>query len=188
MGFRFRKSIRIAPGIRLNLSKSGVSTSIGRPGATINIGERGVRGTVGLPGSGLSYSEMLSKRELGVGSPEDRAATGGASILKIGFVIIVAVLVAWMIFGRSPAPRESIGATSTHIAPTAAKDELTGPSATSTATVMTAVNCRSAPQKKAAVVEMLAEGDTVSIVGKQRNWSEVATASERCWVVSDYIG
>lgn len=188
MGFRFRKTIRIAPGVRLNLSKSGVSTSIGRPGATINLGKRGVRGTVGLPGTGLSYSEMLSTRELGASAPDGRVSSGGTSILKICFVIIVAVLAAWMIFGRSPAPRESVGATSDKMAPVAAMDESTTQPAASTATVMTAVNCRVSPQKKAPMVEMLTEGDTVSIVGKKRNWSEVTTASGRCWVVSDYIG
>ncbi len=57
MGFRFRKSIKIAPGIRINLTKKGVSSvSIGKRGATVNVGKKGTRGTVGLPGSGLSYS------------------------------------------------------------------------------------------------------------------------------------
>lgn len=36
MKFSFRKRIKIAPGIHLNVSKSGVSGSIGRQGATIN--------------------------------------------------------------------------------------------------------------------------------------------------------
>ncbi len=39
MGFRFRKRIRIAPGLAINISKSGVSTSIGGKGSTINIGK-----------------------------------------------------------------------------------------------------------------------------------------------------
>ncbi|WP_415644125.1 DUF4236 domain-containing protein [Sphingomonas antarctica] len=59
MGFRFRRSFRLFPGLRFNLSKGGVSTSIGIPGATVNVGKNGVRGTVGIPGSGLSYSDML---------------------------------------------------------------------------------------------------------------------------------
>jgi len=62
MGFRFRKTIRILPGVRLNVSKTGISTSIGGRGATVNVGKRGVRGTIGIPGSGLSYSSMLGKR------------------------------------------------------------------------------------------------------------------------------
>jgi Protein of unknown function (DUF4236) len=60
MGLRFRKTIKLFPGIRLNLSKSGISTSIGVPGATINIGKRGTRGTVGIPSTGINYSENLS--------------------------------------------------------------------------------------------------------------------------------
>ena len=59
MGLRFRKSIRLFPGVRLNLSRTGVSATLGRPGATVNVSERGLRGTVGVPGSGLSYSEDL---------------------------------------------------------------------------------------------------------------------------------
>lgn len=59
MAFRFRKSIRIAPGIRLNFSKGGVSASLGEAGATVNLSRRGVRGTVGLPGTGLSYSDDI---------------------------------------------------------------------------------------------------------------------------------
>ena len=60
MGFRFRKTIQILPGVKINLSKSGISTSIGVRGATVNIGKHGTRATVGLPGTGISYSEKLS--------------------------------------------------------------------------------------------------------------------------------
>jgi hypothetical protein len=58
MVFRFRRSFRLIPGIRLNLSKSGVSTSIGTRGAWLTIGRRGTRATVGIPGTGLSYTEQ----------------------------------------------------------------------------------------------------------------------------------
>ncbi|MBW3634473.1 MAG: DUF4236 domain-containing protein [Chloroflexi bacterium] len=33
MGFRARKSFKIAPGVRLNVSKSGVGASVGTRGA-----------------------------------------------------------------------------------------------------------------------------------------------------------
>lgn len=56
MGFRFQKRIKILPGVRINLSKSGVSTSIGRPGATVNVRKGKVKATVGVPGTGVSYS------------------------------------------------------------------------------------------------------------------------------------
>jgi hypothetical protein len=50
MGFlRFRRTFKIVPGLHLNLSKSGVSTSVGRRGAWFTVGHRGTRSTVGLP-------------------------------------------------------------------------------------------------------------------------------------------
>lgn len=61
MGFRFRKSIKIAPGVRVNLTKKGVSSvSVGKRGARVNVSKKGTRSTVGLPGSGLSYSSYQS--------------------------------------------------------------------------------------------------------------------------------
>ena len=40
IGFRFRKSTKLAPGVRINLTKKGVSsTSIGKHGATVNAGK-----------------------------------------------------------------------------------------------------------------------------------------------------
>jgi hypothetical protein len=62
MALRFRKSMKIMPGVRLSLSKGGVSTSLGTTGARMTLGSDGkVRGTVGIPGSGLSNTEGLGK-------------------------------------------------------------------------------------------------------------------------------
>lgn len=60
MSLRFRKRIRILPGIYLNVGKTGVSTSIGPRGANINIGKRGVYANTGIPGTGLSYRHKIS--------------------------------------------------------------------------------------------------------------------------------
>lgn len=59
MGFRFRKIIKIAPGIRLNLSKSGVSASFGKQGASVNVGAKGTYVNIGAPGTGLSFRGKL---------------------------------------------------------------------------------------------------------------------------------
>jgi len=58
MPFRFSRRFNILPGLRINVSKSGVSQSIGTKGAWFTIGPRGTRATVGLPGTGLSYTEQ----------------------------------------------------------------------------------------------------------------------------------
>lgn len=62
MGLRFHPSLKLIPGLRLNISKSGPSLSVGRPGMTETIGLKRTRTTLGLPGSGLSYSTSRSWR------------------------------------------------------------------------------------------------------------------------------
>lgn len=59
MGFRFRKAIKLAPGVRLNFGLRGVSLTAGPRGASVNIGRRGVYGNVGIPGTGLHYREKI---------------------------------------------------------------------------------------------------------------------------------
>ena len=60
MGIRFRKRIKLAPGLHLNLSGSGLSLSAGPRGASMTFGGRG--GTymnTGIPGSGLYMRERV---------------------------------------------------------------------------------------------------------------------------------
>lgn len=59
MGFRFRRSIRIAPGLRVNLGKRGVSLSAGVRCASVTVAPRGTYTNVGIPGTGLSYRERI---------------------------------------------------------------------------------------------------------------------------------
>ena len=59
MGFRFRQSVKLCPGVRLNISGSGASLSAGPRGATLNFSGRGARATFGVPGTGMSFSTPL---------------------------------------------------------------------------------------------------------------------------------
>ena len=59
MGFRFRKSVKICKGVKVNFSKSGISLSLGGRGHSVTMGKRS-RATFGIPGTGLSYSTSLS--------------------------------------------------------------------------------------------------------------------------------
>ncbi len=85
MGFRFWKRIRLAPGVTLNLSKSGGSLSFGPRGAKFTVGSRGKRATVGIPGTGLFYTTTFSGGKSGGRKsssrvpevrPEDRLTMG----------------------------------------------------------------------------------------------------------------
>ena len=60
MAWNYRKRIKIAPGIHLNLSKGGVSTSIGPKGAKISIGKNGTYLNTSIPGTGLYSRQKIS--------------------------------------------------------------------------------------------------------------------------------
>lgn len=62
MGFRFRKSINLGGGLRINLSKSGVGYSWGTKGYRVTRSARGTTTrTVSIPGTGISYSHTNGK-------------------------------------------------------------------------------------------------------------------------------
>lgn len=60
MAWSFRRRIKMIPGVHLNLSKSGISTSIGIRGANINIGKTGTYLNTGIPGTGIYRRQKLS--------------------------------------------------------------------------------------------------------------------------------
>jgi len=60
MSFRFWRRVGIAPGVTLNLSKTGGSLSFGVRGAHFTVGPHGKRVTAGIPGTGLFYTTTLS--------------------------------------------------------------------------------------------------------------------------------
>lgn len=100
MALRFRRSMKIAPGVRLNIGKKGGSVRLGPRGSGVTLGTSGTRVSAGIPGSGLHVSEKLGsgkreRRELsGDGStPETRAGFG---TMAIGVVLVVVTLV-WLL-------------------------------------------------------------------------------------------
>ena len=91
MPLRFTRRIRLAPGLRLNLSKSGASIGVGRKGMWLTTGPRGRRATVGLPGTGLYWTETIKR-------PPLAALVPSRSFLAVwGWPIAVAVIfaIAW---------------------------------------------------------------------------------------------
>ncbi|CAB5241062.1 unannotated protein [freshwater metagenome] len=71
MSLRFRRSMKIAPGIRLNFNKNSIGISAGVPGARISLNSKGdIYRSVGIPGTGLSSVTRTSTR----GTARQRAA------------------------------------------------------------------------------------------------------------------
>jgi hypothetical protein len=61
MSWRFRESFQVFPGIRINVSKSGVSTTLGAGPLHVNIGPNGIVGTASIPGTGISCRVPIDK-------------------------------------------------------------------------------------------------------------------------------
>lgn len=62
MGFRFRKSIRLAKGVNLNIGSKSAGISIGGKGARIGINsKRGMYTSAGIPGTGIYSINYLGK-------------------------------------------------------------------------------------------------------------------------------
>lgn len=58
MGLRFRKSFKVAPGVKVNLNKKSTSVTFGGKGVHHTVSSSGKKTTtVGIPGTGISYSE-----------------------------------------------------------------------------------------------------------------------------------
>ena len=94
MGWRFRKSVKIFPGVRLNFGKGGfTSTTIGGRWFKTNVGGRGVKHTVGVPGTGISYQTDTGRAAPSKREPGSRS-NGGSWLLVLLAVLLVLVLLA----------------------------------------------------------------------------------------------
>ena len=61
MSLRFRKSIKLFPGAKINIGKTGIGVSTGIKGAHIGINKRGVYTGLGIPGTGISTQQYIGK-------------------------------------------------------------------------------------------------------------------------------
>ncbi|TCL57553.1 uncharacterized protein DUF4236 [Kineothrix alysoides] len=95
MGFRFRKSIKIAPGLKLNINSKSVSVTGGIKGAHHTVSSTGKRTTsVGLPGTGLSYTTSSD----GKSSKKKSSASDSGGCLTIILKLLGIILLIVIIF------------------------------------------------------------------------------------------
>ena len=92
MGWRFRKTFKILPGVRMSIGKKGISGfSFGKRGASISTSSRGTSANVGIPGSGLSYQKKIKLGRSKSNQSNDSSSPKRSSLafpLAIAFIII----------------------------------------------------------------------------------------------------
>ena len=188
MGFRFRRSVRLLPGIRLNFSTRGVSTSVGGRGFTMNFGKRGIRTTVGIPGTGISYSEVLTRNQGAEPNATNPTAPNTGSSIGCGTLAII-------VFGVLGLAR-LIGGPADAGYSTPVPNERAVPAvlALPTATVIAkALKCRVAPNGQARVVRRLLRDTTVQRLDEQNGWVHISgetaasAPTESCWVAKRFL-
>jgi TPR repeat protein len=59
MSWRFRKTFKLLPGVKLNLTRHGLSATLGAAPFSLNVGPRGIYRNVSVPGTGLWSRERL---------------------------------------------------------------------------------------------------------------------------------
>ena len=75
MSLRFRKSFKVAPGVRINVGKKSAGVSIGGKGGGVSINSKtGAHGRVSIPGTGISYYEKI-----GVGKKKQSSSSSASS-------------------------------------------------------------------------------------------------------------
>lgn len=103
MGFRFQKRIKFGKFFTINLSKSGVSGSVGVEGAQVTAGHGKVTKTVGLSGTGLSHStsERVGKKEGATIEKDNKPLTPRDIFAIVRDLIIIStiafVIISWVL-------------------------------------------------------------------------------------------
>lgn len=98
MGWKFQKRIRLLPGVTINLSRKGISTSLGTTGARVTLGHGKRRTTLGIPGSGISHTDVVPTKtarrsaRAGIPAPQGRGGRWLKLLLISVAIFIVALL------------------------------------------------------------------------------------------------
>ena len=96
MSFRFQRRIKILPGLRLNVSKTGFSWTVCTRGASVTARDGKLTGNVGIPGTGLSYRKRLdlpSQDQVDQDQPRPPPATSTPSWLVLAVVLGLGILI-----------------------------------------------------------------------------------------------
>lgn len=197
MPFRFHRVINIIPGLfRINLSKGGVSGSVGPRGADVNIGKHGVTTNAGLPGTGLSYRQKLGVAHgSGIGVGMFVAALGFAGYKYIahnGIPDIPGITSAQQASATAIPGDDSGGIPTvtkqpraTHHARVDAGADVIAAAKPASGTMYVHRNnsdLRPAPSTSAEAIRKLAKGEKVALVALSDKWAEVDDNGTKGWV------
>lgn len=175
MGLRFRRSFRVAPGVRLNVGKNGLSTTVGGRGASVDIGQRGAYVNAGIPRTGLRYRDKIGGGGAVPGARDPTAGSAQTGCMGCGCMGMLAFILLVMVAGmfsddESPTTPKPHGGNALYAADTAAAAGGTEEEFY----VHSAMNVRSGPGEEHPVLWTTKRGERVRLGPKDANgWAAV---------------
>jgi hypothetical protein len=196
-GLRFQKRLQVLPGVRINLSKSGASASMGPRGTDVNIGPHGITTNAGIPGTGLSYRARAGKTRSGlIGVLALVAGLGFAGYKNIDRI--------GALFAPAPAQQASVAQSATTAVPAeGGQHARTGtPKAGSIraqAAKLLVVGgtiyvrrggsvLRQAEKSSATSLKKLDKGTAVTVVALDDDWTQVKAGDTTGWMRTSVLG
>jgi hypothetical protein len=206
MGWRFRRSVKILPGVRLNFGKNGfTSTTIGGRGFKTNVSSRGVKHTIGIPGTGISYQTPTYRS-----TQPDSNIDGSGSSSRIGLFAIVGFVGAFFIslvvvgilmsrtrdtsapnYSTTPSYQEVTGPpppVTLKTQPDTSPKPVRNPSAKKTAVVITEnANLRGFANSGSQVIQTIGLGTTLEIIKQAGPWFLIRYEGGTGWIHGNTI-
>lgn len=90
-GWNFRKRKKIAPGVNLNFSKNGITTSIGPKGAKMSFGPNGTYLNTSIPGTGLYRRQKIDGGKGVEQSPNSKKGVGCMATTIVSIFIAASI-------------------------------------------------------------------------------------------------
>lgn len=191
MGWRFRKSIKILPGVKLNFNKKSVGITFGGKGAHYTINSKGKRtASIGIPGTGLYYTESSRSSKKGSSpapsmqsnnfqSKKPRAL--GCLIPTLIFIILVSLSGAMLSENSSSSDMDANYETSS------APETETETQSVETMYTTASLNVRSGPGTEYDIITTLDVGEAVAVIQVLDNWAELEFSPSPAYVSLNYL-
>jgi hypothetical protein len=198
-GLRFQKRLKLLPGLKINLSKSGASATVGTKGAGVNIGRDGITTNAGIPGTGLSYRQKLSAK--------NKSAWIGVLALAAGLAFAAwqnaDKIAAWLsppeaapvVQAAAPPPPPSPAMTAQEPAQPKAVSETIGAQRAKLLTVGGTIYVRRGgsvlreeQKSSGAALKKLPKGAAVTIVAVDGPWTQVRDGNLSGWMRTSVLG
>lgn len=199
MALRFRRSIKIAPGIRINLNKKSTSVRIGPRGLGYTISSTGKRTiSAGIPGTGISFSETTSRKKkkvsesslsqnlASVAQAQEFVETkpSSSSYRVAGWIIgiVITIVVIAMAFS-TPGEKTNLSAAATP----QLSDPLDAEAKEIKLRTTANLRLRDGPSTDAKVLLTVPANTLLLPTVNENGWSKVSFEGNNGWVSNDYL-